>query len=197
MNRVSLRPILKKTPYELWKYGKPNIFYFKVYGCKYFILNTKDNLGKFDAKTDIGVFLGYSFTNKAYRVFNKRTLAVEESIHVIFDETLPKVETSLEDDDMCENFQKISLNNPLVQESPSSPQPGEDPPSEDGPPPELPKEWRYAKSYPPEAIMESPSHGISTISSLKNVCNFHAFLSQLEPKSFLEAKSNESWMMAM
>ena len=36
-----------------------------------FILNTKVNLDKFDAKTDIDVFLGYSFTSKAYRAFNK------------------------------------------------------------------------------------------------------------------------------
>ena len=44
LNRVLLRPILKKTPYELWKNKKPNISYFKVFGCKCFILNTKDNL---------------------------------------------------------------------------------------------------------------------------------------------------------
>jgi hypothetical protein len=32
--------------------------------------------------------LGYSSSSKAYRVFNKRTLIAEESIHVTFDETL-------------------------------------------------------------------------------------------------------------
>lgn len=32
-------------------------------------------------------FLGYSSVSKAYRVFNKRTFNVEESIHIIFDET--------------------------------------------------------------------------------------------------------------
>ena len=31
---------------------------------------------------DKGIFLGYSDTPKAYRVFNTRTLVVEESIHV-------------------------------------------------------------------------------------------------------------------
>ena len=104
LNRVSLRPILKKFSYDLWKDRKPNISYFKVFGCKYFILNTKDNLGKFNAKTDVGVFLGYSTTSKAYKVFNKTTLVVEESMHVTFDKTSPKVETSLKDDDIWENF---------------------------------------------------------------------------------------------
>ena len=76
-----------KTPYELWNGRVPNIGYFKFFGCKCFILDTKDKLGKFDAKVDIGIFLGYSSSSKAYRVFNKRTLVIEESIHVTFDES--------------------------------------------------------------------------------------------------------------
>ena len=84
LNRILLRLILKQTPHELWNNKKPNISYFKVFGCKFFILNTKDNLGKFDAKSDVGIFLGCSTSSKAFRVFNKRTMVVEESIHVIF-----------------------------------------------------------------------------------------------------------------
>ena len=87
LNRVLLRPILKKIPYELWKNKKPNISYFKFFGCKCFILNTKDNLGKFDAKSDVGIFLCYSTSSNALRVFNKRTMVVEKSIHVIFYES--------------------------------------------------------------------------------------------------------------
>ena len=48
--------------------------------------NKKDNLKKIDVKSDKGIFLGYSTSNKACRVFNKRTLIIEESIHVVFDE---------------------------------------------------------------------------------------------------------------
>ena len=44
-------------------------------------------LGKFDAKSDVWIFLGYSTSSKAYRVFNKRTMVVEKSIHVIFYES--------------------------------------------------------------------------------------------------------------
>ena len=78
---------MNKTSYELWNNRKPKISYLRVFGCKCFILNTKDNLGKFDSKADEGIFLGYSTSSKAYRVFNKRTLVVEESMHVVFDET--------------------------------------------------------------------------------------------------------------
>jgi len=89
LNRVLIRPVLKLTPYEIYKGRKPNISYFKAFGCKCFILNNgKSNLGKFDPKADEGIFLGYSSTSKAYRVYNKRTLTIEESIHVAFDENI-------------------------------------------------------------------------------------------------------------
>ena len=87
LNRVFIKPSLDKTPYELWKNKKPNISYFKVFRSKCFILNTKDNLGKFDAKSNVGIFLDYSSPSRAYRIFNEKTMVVEESIHVVFDES--------------------------------------------------------------------------------------------------------------
>ena len=88
LNRALIWPILKKTPYELWHDRKPNINHLHVFGCKCFVHNNgKDNLGKFDPKSSETIFLSYSLTSKAYHVFNKRTLVVEESIHVAFDET--------------------------------------------------------------------------------------------------------------
>ena len=91
---------MNKTSYELWKDRKPNISYFKVFGCKCFILDTKDNLEKFDLKSNVGIFLDYSTTSKAYKVFNKRTLVVEESMHVVFDKSNAfSKEKSIEEDD--------------------------------------------------------------------------------------------------
>jgi len=53
MNRALTRPILKKTPYELFNGRKPNISHLHVFACKCFVLNNgKENLGKFDAKSD-------------------------------------------------------------------------------------------------------------------------------------------------
>ena len=86
---VFTRPIIKKTPYEIWKERKLNIYYFHIFGCKCFVLNNgKDNLEKFDAKSNEAIFLDYSTSSKAYRVFNKRTLIVEESNHITFNEDI-------------------------------------------------------------------------------------------------------------
>lgn len=72
LNRVLKSPILYKTPYELLKGRKPNLSHLHVFRCKCFILNNgKDNLGKFDAKVDEGIFLGCSQSSKTYRVYNK------------------------------------------------------------------------------------------------------------------------------
>ena len=89
LDRMLIRSYLNKIPYELWKDRNPNIDYFKVFRWKYFILKTKDNLHKFDPKFDVDIFLGYSNISKAYRMHNKRTLVVEESIHITFDESIP------------------------------------------------------------------------------------------------------------
>ncbi|XP_021732310.1 uncharacterized protein LOC110699127 [Chenopodium quinoa] len=100
LNRVSVRAITNKTPYELMKGRKPNISYFRSFGCKCFVHNNgKRNLGKFYERSDEALFLGYASNSKAYRVYNKRTLFVEESVHIIFDETEHLVDVQDCDDD--------------------------------------------------------------------------------------------------
>nr|GEU76437.1 ribonuclease H-like domain, reverse transcriptase, RNA-dependent DNA polymerase [Tanacetum cinerariifolium] len=58
--------------------------FLKPFGCHVMILNTLDNLGKFEEKGDEGYFLGYSMSSKAFRVFNKRTKRIEENFHIEF-----------------------------------------------------------------------------------------------------------------
>jgi len=93
LNKVLIRPLLKKTSYELFKGRRPVLSHLKVFGCKCFILNNdKESLGKFDAKANEGDFLGYAIQSHAYRVYNKRLMNVEESMLVVFDETNPKLQ---------------------------------------------------------------------------------------------------------
>lgn len=79
--------MLEKTPYELLNGRKPNIAYFRVFGCKCCILNKDTRLSKFDKKYDEGFLLGYSTTSKAYRVWNLASGTLEEVHDVEFDET--------------------------------------------------------------------------------------------------------------
>jgi transposase InsO family protein len=67
-NRLYCHPLKEKTPYELLNGSNPNIVYFRVFGCKCYILKKDTRLGKFGKKCDEGFLLGYSTTSKAYKV---------------------------------------------------------------------------------------------------------------------------------
>jgi hypothetical protein len=96
-NRISIRHILNKTPYELWKNIKPDNSYFHSFGRTCFILNTKDYLNKFDSKAQKCIMVGYSWRSKGYRVYNIKTQIFEESIHVKFDDKLKSEKSKLVD----------------------------------------------------------------------------------------------------
>nr|GEV08573.1 retrovirus-related Pol polyprotein from transposon TNT 1-94 [Tanacetum cinerariifolium] len=83
-NRVLVNKSQNKTLYELFNGRTPAIGFHKPFGCHVMILNTLDNLEKFEAKGDDGYFFRYSISSKAFRVFNKITKRVEESLHVEF-----------------------------------------------------------------------------------------------------------------
>ena len=200
---------MDKTPYELWKNKKPNISYFKVFGSKCFILNTKDNLGKFDAKYNVGIFLGYSSSSKAYRVFNKKTMVVEESVHVVFDESNESLERRESvDDDVGLDFSmgRLQIDDKVHQQEEEIDSKKEESPFAHPPPPqleqgessqELPKEWKFVTSHPQDQIIGNPSIGVRTRSSLRNICNNLAFISQIEPKKLNDAIIDENWVISM
>ncbi|XP_061357926.1 uncharacterized protein LOC133302197, partial [Gastrolobium bilobum] len=113
-----------------------------------------ENLGKFDSKADEGIFLGYSLTSRAYRIYNKRTMVIEESIHVVFNETnnaLPRKE--LCDDDVIESMKNINLNDKEEDERQKEKEANnEETPSQqtnDGN--NLPQDWRIARGHPIDA----------------------------------------------
>ncbi|GJT66927.1 retrovirus-related pol polyprotein from transposon TNT 1-94 [Tanacetum coccineum] len=126
LNRILIRPFLGKAPYELFKGKKHSLEYFKVFGSKCFILNTKDYLTKFDPKSTEGIFLSYSPNSKAYVVPNRETMRVEESLNVKFNESPPPKSPPLEDDVLeNENIERqekdleIKENEPLNKEIPN------------------------------------------------------------------------------
>ncbi|GJW44713.1 retrovirus-related pol polyprotein from transposon TNT 1-94 [Tanacetum coccineum] len=187
LNRILIRAILGKTPYELLRGMKPTLDYFRVFGSKCFILNTKDYLTKFDPKSHEGVFLGYSQNSKAYIILNKHTRKVKESLNVTFDETPPPSKTSpLVDDDLDEEeaikvTEKKNLENDIEDET--------------------------LKIDEIVNIKESRNHPLENVignlnqrtlrSQAQNQSNFFCFISTIEPKNVNEALADKSWIVAM
>ncbi|GJV00480.1 ribonuclease H-like domain-containing protein [Tanacetum coccineum] len=58
-NRVLVVKPHNKTPYELFRGRTPALSFMRPFGCHFTILNTLDYLGKFDGKSDEGLFVGY------------------------------------------------------------------------------------------------------------------------------------------
>nr|GFA00378.1 retrovirus-related Pol polyprotein from transposon TNT 1-94 [Tanacetum cinerariifolium] len=87
-NRSIIHKRFDKTPYELINKRKPNIKFFCVFGCRCYLLNDYENVRKLKAKWDIGMFVGYLKESAAFRIYNKRTRKIHESVNVNFDEIL-------------------------------------------------------------------------------------------------------------
>ncbi|GJZ00343.1 putative ribonuclease H-like domain-containing protein [Tanacetum coccineum] len=91
LNRVLVTKPQNKTPYDLITSKIPIISYIRPFGCYVTILNTINQLGKFEEKADEGFLVGYSLNSKAFRVYNLDTKRVEENLHVNFLENKPNV----------------------------------------------------------------------------------------------------------
>nr|GEY94791.1 hypothetical protein [Tanacetum cinerariifolium] len=85
-NRFIIDERFDKTSYELMNKRKPNIKFFRVFGCRCYLLNDYEDVGKLKSKGDIGVFVGYSKESAAFRIYNKQTRKIHESVNVNFDE---------------------------------------------------------------------------------------------------------------
>ncbi|GJV16936.1 retrovirus-related pol polyprotein from transposon TNT 1-94 [Tanacetum coccineum] len=85
-NRSLIHTLHNKTPYELVHDKKPDLSFLRIFGALCYPTNDSEDLGKLKAKADIGFFVGYAPNRKGYRIYNKRTRQIMETIHVTFDE---------------------------------------------------------------------------------------------------------------
>jgi hypothetical protein len=111
LNRAQLRPNHEKNPYELW-FGRPTfVKHFRTFGSKCYVKNGEDNLGKFDPRSDEGIFFAYSYNKKAYIFYNLRLLNIVESANVKIDDLKKSIsqgidKNSQQEDDDVESQQK-------------------------------------------------------------------------------------------
>nr|GEU84943.1 hypothetical protein [Tanacetum cinerariifolium] len=89
-NRSLIIPRHEKTPYHIINDQKPSVKFFHIFGSLCYIVRDGENLDKMKENGDACIFVGYSTQLRAYRVFNKRTRMIVETIHVNFDE-LPQM----------------------------------------------------------------------------------------------------------
>ncbi|GJX88933.1 retrovirus-related pol polyprotein from transposon TNT 1-94 [Tanacetum coccineum] len=97
-NRSIIIPTHEKTAYHIINDRKPLIKHLHIFGCTCYLTRDGENLDKMKEKGDPCILVGYSTQSKGYRVYNKRTRLIVESIHLRFDEIKEMSETSVAND---------------------------------------------------------------------------------------------------
>nr|GEV01975.1 retrovirus-related Pol polyprotein from transposon TNT 1-94 [Tanacetum cinerariifolium] len=87
-NRSIVRLRHGKTPYDLLHGKLPDLSFLHVFGSLCYPTNDSENLGKLQPKADIGIFIGYAPTKKAFWIYNRRTRRIIKTIYVDFDELM-------------------------------------------------------------------------------------------------------------
>ncbi|GKA42407.1 retrovirus-related pol polyprotein from transposon TNT 1-94 [Tanacetum coccineum] len=97
-NRSIIIPTHEKMAYHIINDRKPSIKHLHIFGCTCYLTRDGENLDKMKEKGDPCILVGYSNQSKGYRVYNKRTRLIVESIHLRFDEIKEMSETSVAND---------------------------------------------------------------------------------------------------
>jgi hypothetical protein len=84
LNRLPTKAVDGKIPFEAWYGYKPLLKKFKIFGCLFFTYVPQIKRDKLDKKAEPGIFIGYSSTSKAYRVFQPNTRKILISRDVQF-----------------------------------------------------------------------------------------------------------------
>ncbi|GJW16422.1 retrovirus-related pol polyprotein from transposon TNT 1-94 [Tanacetum coccineum] len=102
------------TPYHIINDMKPSLKHLRIFGCTCYITREGEKLDKIKEKVDQCILVGYSTQSKGYRVYNKRTILIVESIHINFDEIKEMTMTSDYDNSgPTPQLQKTSKHNHL------------------------------------------------------------------------------------
>nr|GFB30850.1 hypothetical protein [Tanacetum cinerariifolium] len=168
----------------------PDLSFFYVFDALCYLINDSENLGKLQPKADIGIFIGYAPTKTAFRIYNRRTRRIVETIHVDFDELTA----------MASEHHSDELLNPppsVVNQTPEAIAP-------------------IAEVIPPETqssvipqdvgddnldmeiahIGNDPLFGLQ-LHEQALFCYYDTFLTSVEPKTYKEALTQSCWIEAM
>ena len=69
LNRLPIKALQQKTPFEAWYDYKPRLQNLKTFGCLCFSYIPHVKRDKLDKKAEARIFIGYSSISKAYRIY--------------------------------------------------------------------------------------------------------------------------------
>nr|GEZ76319.1 retrovirus-related Pol polyprotein from transposon TNT 1-94 [Tanacetum cinerariifolium] len=180
-NRSIIHRRFDKTPYELINGKKPDISFLHVFGALCYPKNDCENIRKLGAKGDIGFFIGYSADSCAYRVFNRRTKKIMETMNVSFNELSA----------MAFEQRSAAESSSLQYVDPSNMHKFYQP---------YPHEFQWTKDHPLEQVIREPSRSVLIRNQLRSdgdMCMYALTVSTMEPKNVKEAMTDPAWIESM
>nr|GEY01115.1 retrovirus-related Pol polyprotein from transposon TNT 1-94 [Tanacetum cinerariifolium] len=170
-NRSIIYRRFNKTPYELINGKKSNISILHVFGALCYPKNDREDIRKLGAKGDIGFFIGYSLDSCAFRVYNRRTKKIMETMNVSFDELSTM---AFEQRSSKPGLQRLDLT--YAPSTITTLQPTE------------------------EQVIGEPSRPVLTRNQIRSdgdICMYALTMSTMEPKNVKEAITDLAWIESM
>ncbi|GKA36987.1 retrovirus-related pol polyprotein from transposon TNT 1-94 [Tanacetum coccineum] len=191
-----------KTAYHIINDRKPSIKHLHIFGCICYITRDGENLDKMKEKGDPCVMVGYSTQSKGYRVYNKRTRLIVESIHIKFDE-IKEMMSDHNSSDLAPQqrtreclFEKCLFRPSFLRNKRHQNYENSDP----LPPRQICHDFRWTRDHPLEQVRGNPSMPVQTRRQLATdpeMCMFALTVSIVEPKNIKEAMADSAWIEAM
>nr|GEY14917.1 reverse transcriptase domain-containing protein [Tanacetum cinerariifolium] len=180
--------IFSRAPLFLWAEAiataKPNISFLHVFGTLCYPKNDREDVGKLGAKGDIGFFIGYSADSCAYRVYNRRTKKIMESMNVSFNELFAMAFEQSSSKPGLNSMTSGHISSGLdLTYAPSTI-----------------TMQHHLKDHPLEQVIGEPSRPVLTRNQLRSdgeMCMYALTVSTMEPKNVKEAMTDPAWINSM
>ena len=180
----------------MW-FGIPTfVKHLRVFGSKCYIKRDDDNLGKFDYRSNEGIFLGYPPNKKIYKCYNLKLHKFVESANVKVDDLKTKGVKTQDNSQSNENIRNgdEEENEELQEEESHNEEENEE---EESPREDTKTSSRRIQRNNPESLIHGDkSIGVETRIKLTNRTE-KALLSLEEPKNYVEVNKDEDWIKAM
>ncbi|GJS99201.1 retrovirus-related pol polyprotein from transposon TNT 1-94 [Tanacetum coccineum] len=208
-NRSIIRRRHGKTPYELLHDRKPDLSYLHVFGALCYPNNGSENLGKLQAKADIGLVPNpppsalfvppsrHEWDLVFQLVFDEffsppasiaSLVPVEEAPAPVESTGSPSSTTVDQDAPSPKTIYEESSSSDVISTTVHSDAPISEPLS------------KWTKDHPLQNIIGDPSRPVSTRLQLHEqvlLCYYDAFLTSIEPKTYKDALTHSCWIEAM
>nr|GEZ14641.1 retrovirus-related Pol polyprotein from transposon TNT 1-94 [Tanacetum cinerariifolium] len=207
-NHSIIHKCFDKNPYELINKRKSSIKFFRVFGCRCYLLNDYEDVAKLKAKGDIGVFVSYSKESAAFRIYSKRTR--ESSSSSLNDDAqqnpeeviLLQTNTQSIPINMVPNGDEVSTSHNVFNERLedayfAASASFHDPPNIHTYYQPYLHEKKWTKDHPLHKIIGDPKSSVQTRGQLENSRLFSCLLSSIEPANLAEDFRDADWVSAM